>query len=302
MILVGVDAGGTSTAALAYTCDGRFVGEAETGPGNFHNIGLELAVENIRDAVYTASGGVKPEVACIGVAGLDSKYDYEILVPALKEIGKKTVVEHDAFVSLYAETKGEPGIIVISGTGSVVVGYDGKNRIRVGGAGWLLSDEGSGYWIGRKALRTLVKMLDGRIKRTIMGDLLMDRINASGIDELIRWAYYEGHKVNEIASLSVVVDEAASKGDEVAIKIIESAARDLANSVTFMSMKMKINEVYMSGGMFSSSLFLKYFSEFLSQSGIKAMMKKFSPEYGSLLIAFKEAGCLTIPEERRLRF
>jgi N-acetylglucosamine kinase-like BadF-type ATPase len=300
MILVGVDAGGTSTISIAYTCEGKFIGIGESGPGNFHNIGLENAVNNIRDAIYKSTKGLKPDVACIGLAGLDSKYDYEVLSSALKDLAKDTIIEHDSFISLYAETRGKPGIIIISGTGSVVMGYDGKRRLRVGGAGWLLSDEGSAYWIGRKALRLLVKMIDGREEKTLLADLILQKLSASGLDDLIKWAYHEGHKIEEIASLAQIVDIAANKGDKKAQELFYLAAKEISNDVIYISKKLGIKTAYMSGGMFSSKLFKSYVVDLLKKEGIIALDKKKSPEFGALLIAFDKAGCINEPEEPHL--
>ncbi|BDC19584.1 BadF/BadG/BcrA/BcrD ATPase family protein [Acidianus sp. HS-5] len=300
MILVGVDAGGTSTISIAYTCEGKFIGTGESGPGNFHNIGLEDTVNNIRDAIYKSTKGLKPDVACIGLAGLDSKYDYEILSSALKDLAKETIIEHDSFISLYAETRGKPGIIIISGTGSVIMGYDGKKRIRVGGAGWLLSDEGSAYWIGRKALRLLVKMLDGREEKTILADLIMEKLSINSLDDLIKWTYHEGHKIDEIASLAEVVDIAANKGDKKAQELFYLAAKELSEDAIHISKKLGIKIAYMNGGMFSSKLFKSYVVDLLKKEGIIALDKKKSPEFGALLIAFNKAGCITEPEEQPL--
>ncbi|ARM76229.1 BadF/BadG/BcrA/BcrD ATPase family protein [Acidianus manzaensis] len=296
MILVGVDAGGTSTAAIAYSCDGKYIGEGEAGPGNFHNIGIEKTVNNIREAIQSATHNIKPDVACIGLAGLDSKHDYKILFNALKDIAENTIIEHDSFISLYAETRGRPGVIVISGTGSVVMGFDGKNRIRVGGAGWLLSDEGSAYWIGRKALRLLVKMLDGREEKSLLAELILANIKARDLDDIIRWSYHEGHKIDEIASLAKVVNEAAIKGDNKAKQIMIEAAKQLAEDAIYVSKRVGISQVYVSGGMFESEFFSSNFQSLLKEKGIETLKKKKSPEYGALLIAFDYANCVNVPE------
>lgn len=297
MILVGVDAGGTSTIAIAYTCDGKFVGEGEAGPGNFHNVGLEKAVNNIKEAIYSATNNLRPDVACIGLAGLDSRHDYEVLSKALRDLAKTTLIEHDSFISLYAETRGGPGVIVISGTGSVVMGFDGKRRIKVGGAGWLLSDEGSAYWVGRKALRLLVKMLDGREQKSLLADLIFEKTKIKDLDDLIRWTYHEGHKIEEIASLAKLVNEASLRGDVNAQKIMEEAARQLSEGAIYVSTKIGINQVYISGGMFESEYFSKSFEYLLKERNITTLKKKKSPEYGALLIAFDYANCVNEPEE-----
>lgn len=302
MIVVGVDAGGTSTGALAYTCEGKFLGYHISGPGNYHNIGIDRAVENIKESIMSATHNKIPDIACIGLAGLDSKYDYEVLSRALNGMAKKTVLEHDSFIALYAETRGKPGIITIAGTGSVVVAYDGKKRLRYGGEGWLLSDEGSAYWIGRKALRTLVKMLEGRIEKTRMAELIMDDIKIWDLDDLIRWAYHEGHKIDEIASLAKTIDKAAIEGDKIAKSILYSAAKDLASTTLYAAKKIEMDKAYLAGGMFMSKLYTEYFIDVLKKEKVEGIIAKKNPEMGALLIALKEAGCTTEPEEPPLHF
>ncbi|EWG07446.1 MAG: BadF/BadG/BcrA/BcrD type ATPase [Candidatus Aramenus sulfurataquae] len=302
MILVGVDAGGTSTGALAYTCEGKLIGYHVSGPGNYHNVGLERALKNIKEAIFHATNNETPDVVCIGLAGLDSRHDYEVLSRALYGIGKKVIIEHDSFIALYAETRGKPGVITIAGTGSVVVAYDGKKRYKYGGEGWLLSDDGSSYWMGRKALRTLTKMLDGRMEMTKMGEMLLKEMKIRDLDDLIKWAYHEGHKVNEIAGLAKVVDRAASEGDAIAKEIIYNAAKELSSITIYASRKISERKAYLSGGIFSSELYLKYFIDFLSEAGIEGKLSRMPAEYGAVLLAFKEAKCRSEPEEPPLHF
>lgn len=291
MILVGVDGGGTKTSAVAYTCSGNFIGKGSAGPGNFHNIGVEEAVKNVSKAIFIATKGMKPDVAYIGLAGIDSRYDYNIMSEALKNVANKTYIDHDGFIALYAETRGNPGVIVIAGTGSVIVGFDGNKRLRYGGLGWLIADEGSAYWIGREALRALGKMLDSRIPKTILADKIMNALGINDLDDLIKWAYHEGHKIKDIASLAIIVDEAAKEGDEIAIDILKRAAYELAIYAVQMAVKINVDKVYLKGGMFNSSIYLSLFKSYLDGNNIKGIMATHEPEYGALLLAFKYSGC-----------
>ncbi len=291
MILVGVDGGGTKTSAIAYTCSGNLIGKGLGGPGNFHNVGVEEAVKNIRKAIMSATKGMKPDVAYIGLAGIDSKYDYDIMSEALRNISNSTYVDHDGFVALYAETRGDPGVITIAGTGSVIVGFNGKERFRYGGLGWLIADEGSAYWIGREALRALGKMLDARIPRTILADKIMSLLGINSLDDLIKWAYHEGHKVKEIASLATAVSEAAKEGDQVAYSILKTAAYELASYSVQMAVKIGVSRIYLKGGMFNSETYYALFKEYLDNNNIKGVISSRDPEYGALLLAFKYSGC-----------
>ncbi|QGA67983.1 N-acetylglucosamine kinase [Sulfolobus sp. E11-6] len=291
MILVGVDGGGSKTSAIAYACSGSFLGKGLAGPANFHNIGVEEAVKNVNKAILLATKGMKPDVAYIGLAGIDSKYDYNVMSEALRSIAKNVYIDHDGFVALYAETRGKPGVIVIAGTGSVIVGYDGSRRVRFGGLGWLIADEGSAYWIGREALRAFGKMLDGRMNKTVIAEKIMRSLNINDLDDLIKWAYHEGHKVKDIASLAKIVDEAANEGDEIALNILKSAAYELASYSVQLAVKIGVDKIYLKGGMFNSPMYFNFFRGYLDSNNIKGIIAEHDPEQGALLLAFKYAGC-----------
>ncbi|AAK43316.1 ATPase [Saccharolobus solfataricus] len=291
MILVGVDGGGSKTSAIAYTCSGSFLGKGLAGPANFHNVGVEEAVKNVNRAILLATKGMKPDVAYVGLAGVDSRYDYNIMAEALRSIAKNVYVDHDGFVALYAETRGNPGVIVIAGTGSVIVGYDGNRRVRFGGLGWLIADEGSAYWIGREALRAFGKMLDGRINKTIIADKIMKNLNINDVDDLIKWAYHEGHKVKDIASLAKIVDEAANEGDWIALDILKNAAFELASYAVQLAVKIGVDKIFLKGGMFNSSVYYNFFRNYLDNNNIKGVIAEHEPEQGALLLAFKYSEC-----------
>ncbi|BBG24743.1 BadF/BadG/BcrA/BcrD ATPase family protein [Sulfuracidifex tepidarius] len=288
MILVGVDGGGTTTEAIAYDTESNETVSAEAGPGNFHNVGVAEAVANVMTAVKKASRGRVPDVVYIGLAGMDSRYDYDVMRVELRNAGKRTIIDHDGFVALYGETKGKPGIIVIAGTGSVIVGFDGQNKLRYGGLGWLLSDEGSAYQIGRDLLRTVVKMIDGRLPKTALLEMTLKQINANDVDDIVKWSYHEGHRVKEIASLAVVVHNAARDGDEIANTILKRNAEELAISSSQMSKRLGVNLVYLKGGMFESCIYFNYFRSFLENCNVRAVKSKVNAAFGALLLAAKE--------------
>ncbi|BFH72753.1 BadF/BadG/BcrA/BcrD ATPase family protein [Sulfurisphaera javensis] len=290
MIIVGVDAGGTKTKAVAYDCDGNFIGEGSSGPGNYHNVGLTRAIENIKEAVKIASKK-EPDVVGMGVAGLDSKFDWENFVPLASLIAPRVIIQHDGVIALFAETLGERGVVVISGTGSVVEGFDGRDFIRVGGRGWLISDDGSGYWIGRKALRKVLKMMDGIEEKSELYYKVLNKINVKDLDELVIWTYTSSCQIDLIASIAVAVDEAANEGDENAINILKEGAELLASQAVFLAKKIGVDRVYLKGGMFKSKYYYKFFSSYLERYGIKGDLGKRNPEIGAVVLAYKEVGC-----------
>jgi len=291
MIIVGVDAGGTKSKALAYDCEGNLIGEGLSGPGNYHNVGLTKAIENIKEAIGFAVKHAEPNVVAIGAAGLDSRFDWENFYPLASRIAPKVVIQHDGVIALFAETLGDPGVVVISGTGSVVEGFDGKQFIRLGGRGWLLSDEGSGYWIGRKALRKVLKMMDGIEKKTLLYDKVLGRINVRDLDELVFWAYESSCKIDLIASIATAVDEAAREGDENALEILRSGAEALASQAIVLASKIGTDIIYLKGGIFKSQIYKSFFSSYLSEHGLKGEIGEREPVFGAVILGYKEAGC-----------
>jgi len=291
MIIVGVDAGGTKTKAVAYDCEGNFIGEGVSGPGNYHNVGLTKAIEYIKDAINRAVRKKEPSIVAMGVAGLDSKFDWETFTPLALQIAPKVIVQHDGVIALFSETLGNPGVVVIAGTGSVVEGYDGKQFVRLGGRGWLLSDDGSGYWVGRKALRKVLKMMDGIERKTLLYDKVLRKINVKNLDELVLWAYESSCKIDLIASLAIAVDEAAREGDEIAIEILRSGAEALASQAVILAKKIGTDVVYLKGGMFKSEIYRNFFISYLNKHGLKGEVGKREPVFGAVVLGFKEAGC-----------
>ena len=290
MIIVGIDAGGTKTKAVAYDENGNFIGEGVSGSGNYHNVGLSKAIAHIKDAIYIATKGMDPDVVSMGVAGLDSRYDWENFIPLASSLAKKVIIQHDGVVALFAETLGNPGVVVISGTGSVVEGYDGKSFHRLGGRGWLLSDDGSAYWVSRKALRKVMKMMDGLEEKTLLYDLVTSKIGVKDLDDLVLWAYTSSCQIDIVASVAEAVDKAAREGDHVAISILKQGAELLASQAVVLARKLKVNKVYLKGGMFNSQVYLTAFKNYLSLYNIVGDVGTRPPEMGAVILAYKELG------------
>ncbi len=294
MIVVGVDGGGTKTKAIAVECTngvGKIISEHETGGSNFHNVGIKKAAQRIREAVMESTRGVIPDLLVMGLAGLDSRYDYEVLWENLHELGKQVIMDNDSFFLLYSETRGGKGVIVISGTGSVILGLDGSRKVRAEGAGWFLSDTGSAYWIGREALRYLTKVLQGVEKETEMTKALMKSLRIRDIDDLIYWVYHKGHKVERVASVSKIVDKASRKRDDVATSILSRAANELGEIASRVAREVRSDSVYVVGGMFRSRTYSREFEKVMSKWKIKVLRIDKDPTMGPLMYGLDKINC-----------
>jgi glucosamine kinase len=233
-IVVGVDAGGTKTAAVVG--DGHTILGRADGPGGAIRPGRALvAASAIADTVRRAlssSGHLMAEAIVVGAAGAGRPAEREELERALRgeQIGKKIQVTTDIEVALAAAFGRGPGIVVSAGTGSIAIARTADGTLhRSGGYGWQMGDEGSGYAIGRAALSALSRAADGRGPRTSLTARLIAAIRVSDFDAVIAWAATAA--ASEVSSLAPTVLEVAAEGDIVAQGIVDYAARELSQLV-----------------------------------------------------------------------
>lgn len=232
---LGIDGGGTKTHAVVITASCRVIGEGFSGAANPLRVGLAEAVSHIGVAVADACAQAGIELssigsACAGIAGINHPIHYHTMKDALDEALHVAGLElvTDARAALEGALDGKPGIVVIAGTGSIVIGVnqDGK-QARAGGFGPTLSDEGSGYYIAQQALKAVVSSFDGRSPRTTLAELICNRLGVASPSDLPGVIYNSDAEPVEIASLAELVDEAARGGDEVARKILTAAGSEL---------------------------------------------------------------------------
>lgn len=257
--VIGIDAGGTKTVCLLCDGDGRLVAETRGEGANLHSAG-ELAVEKVLHGLMErvlVERPSAPAAICLGIAGVDRQSDVGLINELMRRIGHKAriVVTNDALVALVAGVGEGPGIVVISGTGSIAYGRNGRNQAaRAGGWGYVLGDEGSGYWIGRHALRAVVREADGRGRPTAITPHILGQLGLARPQELVHAVYDTDLKPPAIAALARCVQRARDEGDPVAKAILDDAARELAASAASVARRLGLeHEAFpfvLSGGMF----------------------------------------------------
>ncbi|MFH9067453.1 BadF/BadG/BcrA/BcrD ATPase family protein [Streptomyces coeruleorubidus] len=185
--MVGLDAGGTRTrAVLATADDGRPVGEGAAGPGNALTVPVPQLTEHLAEAVGRAvPEAVRDRVVAVagGFAGATGAAADEpgrrnalaALTAALRRLGIDAgppVIGSD-IEAAFASAPGTPadGLALVAGTGAVAMRITGRRgTVTVDGDGWLLGDDGSGFWIGRAAVRAALRMADGRGAPTVLAE------------------------------------------------------------------------------------------------------------------------------------
>ncbi len=228
---LGIDGGGSKTLAIVVDAQGNERGRGQSGSTNYAAVGINQAVNHIRSAAEEAARAANCPLplhaAWLGLAGIDRPDDCNKLLPYLHSLARIVCLTNDAELVLSA-LEGTVGIALIAGTGSIALGRNIQGTItRVGGWGHIFGDEGSGYEIGRQGLQAAARSADGREPRTALLELIMEEWKLNIPSDLIGKVYHEKEKAS-IAQLSTLVFKAARNGDEMAQKIIEQAANELA--------------------------------------------------------------------------
>ena len=159
----------------------------------------------------SAMGRLGGDVLVVGAAGAGRDPERSELRNSLRAetLADTVVVTTDIEIALEGAFERGPGMVVSAGTGSIAVGRDRQgNHRRIGGYGWLMGDEGSGYAIGRAALGAVSRAHDCRSPRTALTERLLATTRSNDFDALVRWA--AGASPAEIAALAPAVLEVAA--------------------------------------------------------------------------------------------
>ena len=301
MHVLGIDAGGTKTVALLADADGRIIGEGRAGAANLQTEG-ELEVEKtLHTAIENATDGQQLTVAavCLGVAGVDRQDDASVIRGVMRRLGFRSnpLIVNDALIALVAGAGSNPGVVVISGTGSIAYGVSQRGvAARAGGWGPTMADEGSGYWIGRRALAAVMREADGRGPHTELTPLVLQHFSLPRSEALVAEIYHQPQGRRAIASVGALVDRARENGDPVAIEIMHQAAEELAlaaaSVISQLDMRGEQFPIVLAGGMLKESAWLSGdVARRLSEVAPRAIVGPLTeqPAVGAVRLALAEA-------------
>ena len=260
---------------------------------------------NLRSVVFDAltRSGLSAEdigVASFSVCDLDTKELMSKMEGMILKLGfkGKVLLEPDFVAAYYVATHGKPGVGVIAGTGSMAYGENGSGgKARAGGWGWLVNDEGSGYWIGVKALNAVARAYDGMNKETSLSEIICKELNLNDCSDLMNLTCNDGSTGPLLASrIAPLVDLAAREGDSQAIRILEQAAHELSFMALTVSRRLELakekHTIGCVGSVFKSNIVLKSFEEIMEREEreveIRGPYIDYAPLMGPAVIAFKE--------------
>ncbi|GAA0580197.1 BadF/BadG/BcrA/BcrD ATPase family protein [Paractinoplanes ferrugineus] len=231
-LVIGVDAGGTTSRAVVATTTGVILGRGTAGPGNPVAEGA-LAAAGIGDAIKSAMSGHDPAgvvAATLGIAGT-SVTAHPVIADAFAAMWERAgltcpmSVVGDVITAFAAGTPAADGVVLIAGTGAIAAEIRGHAITRtVDGHGWLLGDEGGGRWIGLRAVRAAVRQWPAPFATRIAAHL-----GVATADELIPWA--QALPLAAIGGLAPIVCAAARAGDPIACRIVADAVHKLLRTL-----------------------------------------------------------------------
>lgn len=232
-LVAGVDGGGTKTRVILADSSGEHLADVTGGgsamsPGRGeHSAGVIGGL--VRQALSEAGfEGERVKALVAGVAGTGRPSENRALTVALEdlELADEVVVEGDSEIALADAFGTGPGIILISGTGSIAYGRGpSQQTARCGGWGPAFGDEGSGGWIGRRALAIVASAADGREPPTALTGAILTAAQVNEPPELIPWGIAANPA--ELAALAPVVFNAAAAGDVRANALVALAVEEL---------------------------------------------------------------------------
>ena len=262
--VVGVDGGGTKTEAVIMDVNQRVIGEGLAGPSNPLRVGIAAAAAAIREAIDSACAAAKLRrgdlvAAQIGLAGARRRELRERMRETLSPLGIGEIeVVTDANIALYGATDGNPGLVVIAGTGSICCGVNQRGKqFCAGGWGPIAGDEGGGAWLARRALRAVAHASDGRGPTTMLTELAAAYFHVTDPDDLTTAIYAPTITNERLAGFGRDVVAAAKEEDPVALQIVSDGGRELgmaaAAVIRHLQMERDRFQVAYVGGVFRAA-------------------------------------------------
>ena len=233
MRVMGIDGGGSTVRVLITDSSLNIYGQAQDTGVNPKLVGDQVSAQRVQAAMrraLTEAALPASDIAavCIGLAGGGTESNREVIRAVIP--GARVVCASDAKIALVGARGECLGVVVLAGTGSAAFGINAAGEeLFVGGWGYLLDDVGSGYWIGKEAVRHCLRASDHIDPPTPLVDAILAALTIDSRAELVKWMYATvKDNASAVAQLAPLVLSEAVTGDAVALAIIEQGTQELA--------------------------------------------------------------------------
>ena len=257
MRLIGIDGGGTKTAAILFDEEGHVLAQCAVGPCNPNVLGFDESTMRVKKIVEMLTQGEPRSVAAIyiGTAGIFTKDDGPRFAAAVAKACdvEKVKCENDVMNVIAAATDADRCVAGVCGTGMIVYAKEPDRVTRLDGWGYLLGLGGSGYDIGRDVIRAAVGESEGTSAVTALTQLV-ERKAGMTLENIVLEVYR--HEPAFIASFAPLAFEADAAGDAVAKDILARNARAFAKVLNRAAELYDCgDEVVVSGGIATNARF-----------------------------------------------
>jgi len=299
-LIIGVDGGGTHSRLVAVLADGTVLGIGIGEGLNYNAIGMASARARLKDAVdnlLAKIGRTEYDGLSLGLSALDARADGVTTASFAGDVFPpgKLLLDSDAYAALIGGLLGKPGVIVISGTGAMVLGLDeNKKEHVIGGWGYKLDEPGGGYGVAIEGLKAALMSLEQIGPDTELGRCTLDFFGVDDARGLVNALYEEGREPSAIAKFARIVDQQAEAGDSVSIEIVSEQMAILAR-MTGKVLERCPRQLCLYGGMFEHSgqmrrLFLQKLSSICADIELHEI--ELPPELGAVLMYMMGHGTL----------
>jgi len=303
--VLGVDGGGTKTEVILVNRTGTIIARTRGGSTNYQAVGgerLKLELSNLIEKITSKTKIPTNKIYCLflGLAGAGRKSDRQAIAKLFddSDFKDKISVDSDAIIALAGAFSNRHGIILIAGTGAICFGKNAENKVvRAGGWGYLLGDEGSGYFIGRNAIQAALKDFDGRGEKTLLRNVLESKFNLNSIDEIVPLIYRNKLDRVAIADLAPLVFDQAKEGEPVAQQIIKETGSEMGKLAKAVAVRLgftneKVN-VALIGSIFKQrDMLINEINKELFEVSwdIEITEPDFDPTIGAAILALEKGG------------
>lgn len=281
--VISVDGGGAKTVAVLADLKGKILARAKTGSSSPRNVGLKMAIDNVALAIKKVlRKATKISAAFLGLPTIEEEFKFKKKI-IRKELLKhkeiwpifkgKVIIGSDQLAGFRSGTDEKDGVVLIAGSGCVAHGWRKNQEVKVCGWGYL-SEMGSGFWVGQKALQAIWKDLDGRGPKTLITKLVFQKFKIKNKEDLIS-KIYSKNPTEIISSLAILVNKAAQRKDKIKIarNILIEAGKELALSANTAIKRLNFQKeefpLVLVGSLFKSKIIL---------DTVKKEVKKFAPQ------------------------
>lgn len=250
--VLGIDGGGTKTTGVMADETGKTIAEVTVGASNPNIVGTSDLIKTftkLKNELLRENEQAFNQVNRLfaGISGTGHPSARKKIQNVLKEVMPPTMaitVDNDAVIALYSGTLGKPGIVQISGTGSITYGVNYADvRDRVGGWGHFIGEKGSGYGLGYDALQAAFSAYDQLGPATILEEGIRNFFNEASLPDIIPSIYQAERPKETIAALGRIVMKAADQDDDVAKGIIHQNGHNIGQCINVLIQKLFLEDV-----------------------------------------------------------